>query len=103
VLGCIVRDEAAHGVVGWSFLDWALPQLDAEGVGFVRRTAEAAIAEIRLLWDDLARRPQAAASAGHALGWMGSDTYLELAGRSLRTRVVKPFAARGIDVSAAAA
>jgi len=28
VLGRIVRDEAAHGIVGWSFLDWALPQLD---------------------------------------------------------------------------
>ena len=103
VLGRIVRDEAAHGVVGWSFLDWALPALDADGVAFVRRTAEAAIGEIRNLWDALARRPRAASSDGHALGWLGSDTYLALAGRSLRTRVVKPFAARGIDVSAAAA
>ena len=51
VLGRIVKDEAAHGIVGWSFLDWALPHLDADGVAFVRRTAEAAIGEIRRLWD----------------------------------------------------
>src|SRR6185369_10404528 len=69
VLGRIVRDEAAHGIAGWSFLDWALPQLDADG---------------------------------HPLGWLGSHAYLSLAERSLRARVVVPFAARGIDVSAAA-
>ena len=46
VLGRIVKDEAAHGIVGWTYLDWALPQLDAGGVAFVRRTAEAAIGEI---------------------------------------------------------
>ncbi|HXU02950.1 MAG TPA: hypothetical protein VN903_18415 [Polyangia bacterium] len=104
VLGRIVRDEAAHGVVGWSFLDWALPQLDAgDGVTFVRRTAEAAIGEIRRLWAQLARRPLSPASDGHPLGWLGSQAYLEIAERSLRTRVVAPFAARGIDVSAAAA
>ena len=103
VLGRIVHDEAAHGVVGWSFLDWARPALDADGVAFVRRTAEAAIGEIRALWDALARRPHPPSNDGHALGWLGSDTYLALAGQSLRTRVVRPFAARGIDVSAAAA
>ena len=102
VLGRIVRDEAAHGVVGWSYLDWALPQLDADGVAFVRRTAEAAIGEIRRLWDHLARRTPSPTSDGHALGWLGSQTYLAIADRSLQTRVVAPFAARGIDVSAAA-
>lgn len=103
VLGRIVRDEAAHGIVGWSFLDWALPHLDTAGVAFVRKTAEAAIGEIRRLWDDLARRPPSPVSDGHPLGWLGSEAYLAIAGRSLRTRVVAPFATRGIDVSAAAA
>ena len=102
VLGRIVRDEAAHGVVGWAFLDWALPQLDADGVAFVRRTAEAAIGEIRGLWAHLARRPRSPASDGHPLGWLGSDAYQVVAGRALRSRVVAPFAGRGIDVSAAA-
>ena len=102
VLGRIVRDEAAHGIVGWSFLDWALPQLDADGVAFVRFTAEAAIGEIRRLWDHLARRPLSPGSDGHPLGWLGSHAYLTIAERSLRARVVAPFAARGIDLSAAA-
>jgi len=102
VLGRIVKDEAAHGIVGWSYLDWALPQLDADGVAFVRTTALAAIGEIRRLWDQLARRPRLPATDGHPLGWLGSHAYLEIAERALRTRVVEPFAARGIDVSAAA-
>ena len=101
VLGRIVKDEAAHGIFGWTFLDWALPHLDADGVAFVRRTAEAAIGEIRRLWDNLARRPRSPASDGHPLGWLGSHAYLEIAERALRTRVVAPFAARGIEVSAA--
>ena len=102
VLGRIVRDEAAHGIVGWSFLDWALPQLDAAGVAFVRRTAATAIGEIRRLWADLASRPSSPTSEGHALGWLGSDAYQALARRSLRSRVVAPLAARGIDVADAA-
>jgi hypothetical protein len=102
VLGRIVRDEAAHGLVGWSFLDWALPQLDVDGLALVRRTAEAAIGEVRRLWDALARQPRTSVSDGHPLGWLGSGAYLSLAARSLRTRVVAPFAARGIDVSEAA-
>jgi hypothetical protein len=101
VLGRIVADEAAHGVVGWTFLDWAMPQLDGEGIALVRRTAEAAIREIRRLWEDLRRRPRTFESDGHALGWMGSDDYLALARRALKARVVRPLAARGIDVSAA--
>jgi hypothetical protein len=103
VLGRIVRDEAAHGIAGWSFLDWALPQLDADGVAFARRTAEAAIGEIRRLWNHLSQRPRSPASDGHPLGWLGSQAYLAVAERALRTRVVAPFTARGIDVSAAAA
>ena len=98
VLGRIVRDEAAHGVFGWTFLDWALPLLSDDGVELIRRTAQAAIGEIMRLWDDIRRRPPAPEGAGHALGWMTSDEYLRLAARALRTRVIAPFAARGIDV-----
>ena len=46
--------------------------------------------------------PRLPATDGHPLGWLGSHAYLEIAERALRTRVVEPFAARGIDVSAAA-
>lgn len=95
VLGRIVRDEAAHGVFGWTFLDWALPLLPPEGRALIQRTAEAAIRDVHRLWEDVRRRPRAPESAGHSLGWMGSEEYLRLAARSLRSRVLEPFAARG--------
>ena len=98
VLGRIVKDEAAHGVVGWSFLDWALPLLSRTDIAFVRTTAEAAIGEIRRLWDDIRRRPPTPHSDGHALSWMSSEAYLALAARALRTRVLDPFRARGIAI-----
>jgi hypothetical protein len=96
VLGRIVRDEAAHGVFGWLFLDWALPLVGSDGIELIRRTARAAIGEVKRLWDDLKQRPRTDETVGHALGWMGSDEYLRLARRSLRTRVLAPFAARGL-------
>jgi hypothetical protein len=98
VLGRIVRDEAAHGVFGWIFLDWALPLLSPGDLELIRRTARAAIAEVKRLWDDLRSRPPVEPAVGHALGWMGSAEYLRLAERSLQTRVLAPFAARGIDL-----
>jgi hypothetical protein len=98
VLGRIVRDEAAHGVFGWIFLDWALPLLSPDGIELIRRTARAAIGEVKRLWDDIRSRPAGEQAAGHALGWMGSDEYLRLAEHSLRTRVLAPFAARGIEL-----
>ena len=33
----------------------------------------------------------------HALGWMDSEAYLALAKKSLRSKVVEPLRARGID------
>jgi hypothetical protein len=98
ILGRIVRDEAAHGVFGWTFLDWALPLLPAEGEDLIRRTAAAAIQEIRKLWDSIRRRPPTPAGEAHALGWMASEEYLALAARSLGTRVLRPFAERGFDL-----
>jgi hypothetical protein len=99
VLGRIVRDEAAHGVFGWTFLDWALPLLPPEGPALIRRTAESAIGEVRRLWDDIRRRPAAPQGAGHELGWMGTEEYLQLAQHSLRTRVLAPFLRRGIEIA----
>lgn len=98
VLGSIVRDEAAHGVVGWTFLDWVLPLLSQEGIALIRDTARAAIAEIRRLWIDLRSRPAPPLFDGHALGWMGTEEYLELAARSLQRRVLAPFAERGLPI-----
>jgi hypothetical protein len=97
VLGRIVRDEAAHGVFGWIFLDWALPLLDEKGWDLIRRTAVAAIGEIQRLWDDVARRP-ATVSGRHGLGWLSSLDYIRVARQSLRSRVLTPFALRGLEL-----
>jgi hypothetical protein len=98
VLGRIVRDEAAHGVFGWTFLDWALPLVADDGLALIRATALAAIADVKRLWNDIQRRPPAPDSDAHALGWMSSEEYLRLARRSLRRKVLEPFAARGFDL-----
>lgn len=99
VLGRIVRDEAAHGVVGWTFLDWVLPQLSPGGRALILSTAESAIAEIRRLWDELRQRPAPPQSEGHALGWMATPEYLEYAAHSLQRRVIAPLAERNFHVS----
>lgn len=101
ILGRIVRDEAAHGIFGWTFLDWALPLLPASGPSLIRTTAELTIAEIHKLWAEVRRRPPVSHSDGHALGWMGSEEYLELAARSLQNRVLTPLRDRGIQLSSA--
>ena len=101
VLGRIVLDEAAHGSFGWAFLDWAEDKLsDADRV-HLAKTAHRAIAGIPAIWADLRKRPQGADSEVHALGWMQTAPYLELARRSMETRVVAPLRARGIEVSGA--
>ena len=63
----------------------------------LRVAAEETIDQVRLLWDDLRKRPQAPAAI-HALGWMQTDAYLELAAASLENEVIAPLRARGIMV-----
>jgi hypothetical protein len=99
VLGRIVKDEAAHGVFGWHFLDWAAPALTAADREHLRVAAEETIDQVRRLWDDLRKRQQAPAAI-HALGWMQTDAYLTLAASSLEDEVIAPLRARGIMVGA---
>ena len=98
ILGTIVKDEAAHGVFGWAFLDWANEQLTDEDRAHLADVADRAIEGVHMLWDDIKRRPKAPKSAVHALGWMETDAYLALASRSLRKVVLDPLLARGIGV-----
>jgi hypothetical protein len=93
-----VKDEAAHGIFGWAFLDWADDQLsDADRV-HLAGVADQAIGAIHGLWADIKRRPPARDSTVHALGWMQTDAYLALARRSMRHKVIEPLLARGIEV-----
>jgi hypothetical protein len=103
VLGRIVKDEAAHGTFGWTFLDWALPAIDEEGRKYLGHQADLAIRFIELQWLDLARRPKPKSTEPHALSWMQTDAYLKLAVRSMMERVIAPFEARGIPMGRKAA
>ncbi len=96
ILARIVKDEAAHGVFGFTFLDWAEDLLSADDRRHLARTAEIAIGGIHRLWDDIRSRPEGPSSTVHALGWMQTDAYLALAERSMKTKVLAPLAERGI-------
>jgi hypothetical protein len=99
VLGRIVKDEAAHGTFGFSFLDWALPQLDESEIAHVGRHADLAIAFIVKQWGAIRKRPPRKAGPGDALAWMESAPYLALAEKSMREKVVEPLRSRGIAIS----
>jgi hypothetical protein len=99
ILGRIVKDEAAHGTFGFSFLDWALPQMSEDEVAHLGRHADIAIGFIGRQWVGLRGRPKRQAGPGDALAWMESEAYLALAERSMREKVIEPLRARGIPVS----
>jgi hypothetical protein len=102
ILGRIVRDEAAHGTFGFTFLDWALPSLSEDDRGHLARAANGPIRAIRKQWDRMRKRRVAGYDqrVGDALGWMQTDDYIALAERSMKTRVIEPLRSRGIAVMA---
>jgi hypothetical protein len=97
VLGRIVKDEAAHGTFGFTFLDWALPHIedDAAAMEHLARQADRAIDAVTRQWDDLRTRPKAPSLEANPLGWMQTDEYLDLAQRSLESKVREPLLERG--------
>lgn len=98
VLGRIVQDEAAHGILGWTFLDWAAPYFDDADRARLGHNADEALGEILKLWTNIRTRSKGDASAPNGIGWLGDDVYLALAARSLATRVITPLLARRIPV-----
>jgi len=101
VLGRIVKDEAAHGVFGFMFLDWALASMTDADRRDIAAAADRGIMAVRALWQKLEQQRQKDydESIGDALGWLHSDAYLELAARSLETQVRKPLRERGIPIT----
>ena len=99
VLGRIVKDEAAHGTFGLTFLDWAGPELGAEDRAVLGRAADLAIRSIVAQWDDIRTRPSRPPSAGDPLAWMETQSYLSLAARSMEDKVRAPLLARGVPLS----
>ena len=99
VLGIIVRDEAAHGAFGWTFLDWAGDALDPyrERLAIIARLA---IEEFTNDHRAIARLPET--DIGGDLGWMEPAAYLALSRRAMEQKVFAPLRARGIDPFSAA-
>jgi hypothetical protein len=96
VLCRIVKDEAAHGQLGWFFLDWADDRLGAPERKHLAAVARQTIDAVTERWKTIVPRPQSPLDSD-ALGWMESSSYLDLARRSLETHVIAPLRERGID------
>ncbi|MFT4976933.1 MAG: hypothetical protein ACI8S6_002838, partial [Myxococcota bacterium] len=99
VLRRIVLDEADHGTFGWAFLDWASPHLSDDDRAELGHTADRFIAGIQRTWAALRSQQSTTTDEAHALGWLGTDDYLDLAARSLQRQVIAPLTERGIPLS----
>ena len=101
VLGRIVRDEAAHGTVGWTFLDWAAALIDDDDRAVIGRVADDAIGEIIKLWQRIRQRAPGPRGERNGIGWIGDARYLREAEAAMAKRVVAPFLARRIPIDTA--
>ena len=100
VLGRIVRDEAAHGTFGFTFLDWAIPQMTSDEIAHLGRAADIAIGAVHRIWQRVSHGDDGETElAGNPLAWMGSTKYLETAHRAMERRVREPLRRRGLSVS----
>lgn len=99
VLGRIVKDEAAHGVFGFTVLDWAADALTESDRAHLGQMADLAIDFLYDQWEDLAKRPKSRAHDGDVLQWMQTDDYLALAYKSLERDVIAPLRARNIPLA----
>ncbi len=100
VMGRIVKDEAAHGIFGFTFLDWALPRLTPEDLATLGRSADLAIRYLYGQWEHTKKSRRAPKHHGDVLGWMKTDDYLTLAERAMQAKVIAPLEARGVPISA---
>jgi hypothetical protein len=100
VMGRIVKDEAAHGLFGFTFLDWALPRLSEDDLATLGRSADLAIRFLYGQWAETRKNRRAPQHDGDVLGWMKTDDYLALAERAMQQQVIAPLEARGIPIAA---
>jgi hypothetical protein len=100
VLGTIVKDEAAHGSFGFTFLDWALPRLSEADKAELGRSADLAIRFLYNQWQDTYANRREQLHEGDVLGWMRSEDYLGRARKAMQSQVISPLEARGIPIGA---
>ena len=92
VLARIVADEVGHAQLGWWFLDWAAPRLDDEARAHLGRVAGAAVSSFAPLLGGACSRS--------GLGAIACAIYDPAFVAAVARHVVRPLAARGIDVPA---
>jgi len=100
ILGRIVKDEAAHGAFGFTFLDWVLERLGPRDLAHLGAQADIVIRAIYRQWVSIGKRKAKSSDDAHALAWMETDAYLALAERSMQRNVIDPLQERGIQISA---
>jgi hypothetical protein len=98
VLNRIVKDEAAHGAFGFTFLDWAADRLGESERRSLGEGADRAIEATKSTWVTIANQPRVTETSD-ALAWMQTDAYLETARRSMQRYVVEPLRAREIPIA----
>jgi hypothetical protein len=101
VLDRIVRGEALHGQLGWWYLDWVGPTLDASERARLGAVAREQVAHLRPLWERLrgattGARSAAEADAWAALGWMPAADYHTLAEQVIADEVLGRLGTYGI-------
>lgn len=92
VIGRIVRDEAEHAELGWTFLDWASDRLSSEDRARLAEQASHAIASFAPCFS-------IDCSDDGALGVLSCAQFDPVFEDALARRVVTPLAERGIHVS----
>ena len=92
-LARIVADEASHAQLGWWFLDWAAPRLTDDDRAYLGRVAGATVGSFAPLL--------ASSCSSSGLGLVSCALYDPAFAAAVRRHVVRPLAARGIDVPAA--
>lgn len=105
VLTTIVKDEADHGTLGWSYLEWLSPELDDDDKKRLAEVATRTLDEHAPVWTRLrSRLRDGVSSEGHrladinAMGWMDSETYASVAQNAVEQLVIQRLAQFGIMV-----
>jgi hypothetical protein len=94
----IAKDEAVHAQFGWIYLDWLLPDLEAEHRDWLGRAVAPVARKIERGLVTVSALPDQHFHPLCPLGGLGKQGYLAVANKAVRTRVIEPLAQRGIQL-----
>jgi hypothetical protein len=99
VLEQIVKDEALHGKLGWTYLEWVADSLDEKERLRLARAAEDTAAGLRRVWEG-ASAPGPEDPRASDMGWIRADRYGACARQALERDVFARLASHGIVTEA---